>query len=514
MTSGRRLTKHSAKHGRRALRPLRLQLEPLEARRLLAGLHFTNELAVDLSTTDSASQFAGQYSAGAQTNSVKIRLTAESLLAEGADGEGSSALHALPENALPGRLLGTIDFVDPEDEGHYQIFSADSRFFVEHGRLVYSGGGLDHETEPLISFTLTAVNDASEIFATSITTVDVLDVNEAPLALRLLGGSVPEHEPGAPVGQLEVEDPEGSSGYAYYIFDDRFVLSGSQLSLRDTVELDYESEPEVFLAVAATDGTHEIFATVRIEVIDRNELPSSTSSLTLSPQQLNELTAGAVVGTASVIEPRDSKYTFAVSDARFEFVGAQLKLRDDHQINGHQEALVPLVITATGDAGDVVSKAFDITVVLVRSAHHNYNLPQDVNGDGYVSPIDALIIINEINSNGAHPIPIGGEGEPPLHRIDVNGDGMITPIDLLLIINFLNEKLVFERNQVNASTLFVPPTQLAEGEGASLVSQTTALDNSLAFDDWNDIRQRRENAAIDSRLEALLVDLSQQPRQY
>ncbi len=445
MTSGRRrLTKQSDKQRCRALRPLRLLLEPLEARRLLAGLHYSAEYETDSSA---ASPVGGAPTIAAgivpvpAVHAAKLSTTADSLLASGANGEGSTADYALPEDAQPGRVLGNVVFVDPEHEGHYQIFSADSRFFVDEGRLVYLGGELDHETEPLISFTLTVIDEAALTLTTFATTIEVEDVNERPLALRLRGGgAVPEHEPGATVGQLEVVDPDGPSGYAYYIFDDRFVMSGNQLSLRDSVELDYETEPEVFLAVAATDGTHEIFATVRIEVIDRIEIPSSTSSLTLDPQQVSELTAGAVVGTATVVDPSDSSYTFAVSDARFEFVGEQLKLRDDRQIDGNQDAVIPLTITATGDAGDVVSETFDITVVLGRSAHHNYNLPQDVNGDGYVSPIDALIIINEINSNGAHPIPIGGEGEPPTHRIDVNGDGMITPIDVLLIINLLNER--------------------------------------------------------------------------
>lgn len=55
----------------------------------------------------------------------------------------------------------------------------------------------------------------------------------------------------------------------------------------------------------------------------------------------------------------------------------------------------------------------------------------DVNGDGRVSPIDALNVLNYLNS--------GGNSNDPLKQyLDVNHDGSITPADALLIINLLN----------------------------------------------------------------------------
>ena len=70
---------------------------------------------------------------------------------------------------------------------------------------------------------------------------------------------------------------------------------------------------------------------------------------------------------------------------------------------------------------------------------------RDVNNDGIVSPIDALILFNEINSRGARsllvPIPLS---ELPTGLVDVNGDGYITPLDPLLVINFLNSQVEAE----------------------------------------------------------------------
>lgn len=68
-------------------------------------------------------------------------------------------------------------------------------------------------------------------------------------------------------------------------------------------------------------------------------------------------------------------------------------------------------------------------------ALHNDVLPEDVNVDSYVTPYDALAIINRLNSE---TIPAGsGEGEQSL-LLDVNDDTLVTPLDALLVINHLN----------------------------------------------------------------------------
>ena len=62
----------------------------------------------------------------------------------------------------------------------------------------------------------------------------------------------------------------------------------------------------------------------------------------------------------------------------------------------------------------------------------------DVNGDDRITPVDALLIINELNENGGgifDPFRPGGIRG----WIDANGDGRISPIDALIVINYLNE---------------------------------------------------------------------------
>ena len=67
----------------------------------------------------------------------------------------------------------------------------------------------------------------------------------------------------------------------------------------------------------------------------------------------------------------------------------------------------------------------------------NSSNPLDVNADGFLSPIDALLIVNRINTIGPGLLPPpAGQSPPPF--FDANGDGQVTPIDALLVINNLN----------------------------------------------------------------------------
>jgi VCBS repeat-containing protein len=66
----------------------------------------------------------------------------------------------------------------------------------------------------------------------------------------------------------------------------------------------------------------------------------------------------------------------------------------------------------------------------------NSNSALDVNGDGFVSPVDVLIIINYLNANGPGPVPVPTPTPPPFR--DVNGDDMVTSADALAVINALN----------------------------------------------------------------------------
>lgn len=81
---------------------------------------------------------------------------------------------------------------------------------------------------------------------------------------------------------------------------------------------------------------------------------------------------------------------------------------------------------------------------------------EDVNDDGFVTSIDALVIINELNDHGSHDVDIWGELAAFL---DPNGDFVVSALDALLIINLLNDHAA----------------ALASGEGEAIVAPESAL---------------------------------------
>jgi|694.fasta_scaffold00010_165 hypothetical protein len=121
------------------------------------------------------------------------------------------------------------------------------------------------------------------------------------------------------------------------------------------------------------------------------------------------------------------------------------------QPNAYQVDL-ELEIPLTPGAQQVELRARDSTTTVtsnvfaaVRSPWQNPARLQDVNDDGRISAMDALLVINALNSS--HPSDLS-EAEPPSPPnppyIDVNGDMRLTALDALWVINYLNSQSNFQ----------------------------------------------------------------------
>jgi VCBS repeat-containing protein len=66
---------------------------------------------------------------------------------------------------------------------------------------------------------------------------------------------------------------------------------------------------------------------------------------------------------------------------------------------------------------------------------HNPVSPMDVNDDGVVSPLDALLVINALSTKGARSIIPDEIGAPYL---DTSANNQLSPLDALLVVNYLN----------------------------------------------------------------------------
>ncbi len=74
---------------------------------------------------------------------------------------------------------------------------------------------------------------------------------------------------------------------------------------------------------------------------------------------------------------------------------------------------------------------------LMASDWQNASLMRDVDNSSLVTPLDVLLLINNLNSNGSRELPTRTQnsGDP---FYDVNGDNFLTPLDVLVVINAIN----------------------------------------------------------------------------
>lgn len=77
----------------------------------------------------------------------------------------------------------------------------------------------------------------------------------------------------------------------------------------------------------------------------------------------------------------------------------------------------------------------------IDSLLFNGALPVDVNGDGAVEPIDALLIVNRLRRGGDGFVDRANADPSMLSAgqsmVDVTNDGLVTPLDVLLVVNQL-----------------------------------------------------------------------------
>jgi len=129
------------------------------------------------------------------------------------------------------------------------------------------------------------------------------------------------------------------------------------------------------------------------------------------------------------------------------------------------------------------------------AGHANPVNPLDVNGDGTVAPLDALAIINDLNSNGARQLTGVASSAP---YVDTNQDGVISSNDVLRIINFLNSRVVGEGEAASSldpvvgidAPFFSPAASDELEQPAGSLGSFTASDAVFAS-----LGTRRSNAA-------------------
>jgi hypothetical protein len=129
--------------------------------------------------------------------------------------------------------------------------------------------------------------------------------------------------------------------------------------------------------------------------------------------------------------------------------------------NAHGTATITIALkddggTANGGVDTSPPQTFQINITKAHPQHNARN-PLDVNDDGHVNALDALIEINFLNAYGARPVDPIALG-PPYY--DVDADGFIAPRDALLVISYINAHPFIGEGEAPAITTSPAPSIL------------------------------------------------------
>jgi hypothetical protein len=274
--------------------------------------------------------------------------------------------------------------------------------------------------------------------------IQIAPVNDLPVRIDVPNRiDVQENGSGTILSSIRVIDPDSDSNYRYVVSDGRFIVQNGQLILSPGISLDYEAQRTILLTIAATDikSNDFISQTVTINVSDRNDPP--TGIVITGSGQVPEKRPSYVVGNVNVMDQDVGEvYDITVSDNRFEVVGNVVRVKAGSGLTYVDPGWVDLTFTARSKSnGTTIQRSDRLYVLKDTTPYHNDVLPEDVDGDGKVTPLDPLIIVNYINSHGPGILPSNGEGEA-VGNLDVDGDGKVSPLDILIIINQLNHQSV------------------------------------------------------------------------
>jgi hypothetical protein len=205
-----------------------------------------------------------------------------------------------------------------------------------------------------------------------------------------------------------------------------WLLKGDESSLQTAHRFDSRENADPKLHPKLTiDFTVPNVAPTGIAVSD-NRIPSGAT--------------GVFVGEVTVSDADSPDgHVFSVSDDRFQIESGTLSLVDGVLLDRNESSQVTLEITATDTGLKSLTQEFTFEILEVIAFENPVNR-FDINADGSVSPLDALVLINFINSRSPDTSLPDTLSNPP-RFLNPSGDDSVAAIDVLLIVNFINSNL-------------------------------------------------------------------------
>ena len=261
---------------------------------------------------------------------------------------------SIVEDAASGAAVGTVTATDADNDGlTFSITNGNTNsvFAINASSgAITVASALDHEATP--TYTLTVQVSDGTTSANAAVTINVTDVNEAPVVTaQTTAFTIAEDATnGTAVGTVAATDPEnnrltftitnGNTGNA-------FAIDGTTGAITVAGTLNRETTSTYTLTVRASDGSLSGTANFTVNVTDVNEAPVVTAqnaAFTVAENANN----GTAVGTVAATDPENDRLTFTITNGNTSNVFA---------INGTTGA-----ITVAGTLDHETTPTYTLTV--------------------------------------------------------------------------------------------------------------------------------------------------------
>ena len=383
---------------------------------------------------------------------------------------------------LPNNVLSVVPSTAPSARGALVTVNA-------NGSIVYDPTGvasiqqLSNGATAVDTFTYKIVDNTGAESSLATVTINVTGVNDAPVAVndtfsvglgqaQLLDVLLNDFDVDSPIDSASIVVTSlpafgtvvvNQTGVVQYTPGGGFRGNDSfRYTVRDTAG-NVSNEATVSILVNSRPTANDDAATtVKNTPVNINVLSNDVDTDgTLNPATVQIVIAPAPSGTATVLPNGTIQFVPAT-----DFFG-----------------LVTLTYVVSDNSG-TGSNTADVDIRVLRSKWQNPRNSLDVNADTFISPIDALLIINRLNNPSFNRnLTISNPPVPPY--LDTSGDEVLSPLDALLVINRLNamrggsngggEGELQAEGEANYATpayaMMVTPQQMLETVGVKVVQE-------------------------------------------
>ena len=294
------------------------------------------------------------------------------------------------ENAANGTAIGTVTASDPDAGTTFTYALTDNaggRFAINAttGAITVANGGLLNYEAATSHVVSVRVTDQGGLTLDKNFTIAVTNVNEAPNATTLVGGTIAENSVnGTAVGTVTSTDPDAGATLTYSLANSaggRFAINATTgaITVANASLLDYDTANSHNITVRTTDQGGLTFDKVfTINLTNVNEAPTSA---TLSPSSVAENAAnGTAVGTVAGVDPdAGATFSYALTNnagGRFAINAATgaITVANGSLLNYEAAASHAITVRVTDQGGLTVDQNFTIGVTNVNEAPTNATL--------------------------------------------------------------------------------------------------------------------------------------------